>query len=53
MVAKWLLLVAIFHIKKIISRKNTKKLCSETENYFFGVVSIPVTRADFEGIFEV
>jgi hypothetical protein len=53
MVAKWLLLVAIFCKKKIISRKNTKNLCSETENYFFGVVSIPITREDFEGIFKV
>ncbi len=52
-IAKLLLLVAIFCKKKIISRKNTKKLCSETENYFFGVESIPVTREDFEGIFGV
>jgi hypothetical protein len=33
------------------SSKKTEKLCSENENYFFGVVSIPVTREDFEGIF--
>jgi hypothetical protein len=33
--------------------KKSENLCSENENYFFGVVSIPVTMADFEGIFRV
>ena len=52
-VAKMSPVDAIFTIKKIISRKNTKKLCSATENYFFGDESIPVTREDFEGFFGV
>ena len=43
----------VWLIKKRLNLRQKKivvNLCSETENYFFGVVSIPVTREEFEGI---